>query len=176
MPTQLVAGNRWQESVHKSVAKVTVYSPENKPLYSGSVFAISPRQLVTANHVCAGVKPGGTIGIRESNRVIGFKIKKINRGADLCLLEGPHKLKPLKLANRQPKIGEKASVFGYPLGVGAFLTEGSYGYEAEIYGDLRQFLSIQSCGGNSGSPVLNKYGRVTGVLIEGISSPFPLRS
>lgn len=168
LPTNLSAGGRWQEAIHESVAKVRVFSPGNKELYTGSGFAISNDRLLTAAHVCEGLQKGGTIGITENGRIIGFRVLKQNRNADLCILQGRHKLKPLKIAPTEPKQGGTAYTFGYPLGVGAFLTKGSYGALGEINGNLRRFLSVRACGGNSGGPVLNWRGEVTGVLIEGI--------
>lgn len=152
----------------KSVETIYGYDKSGKKVGSGTAFAVSKNRLLTAEHVCDMVGEDGFLAFKEGGRLISFRILKKDKTADLCLLGGAHGLKPLKIAKKGPETGDIAATYGSPLGVGDVYTEGRYGPIIDKGWGVRRQLSLQSCAGNSGGPVLNEDGEVTGVLVEAV--------
>jgi serine protease Do len=108
--------------------------------------------LVTNAHVC-----GHSNVIKTVDGL--HKVLKLSDKVDLCLIENTRE-HGLPLAYTALQSLDKVIVTGYPLGqpitsrigraVGMF--QGNY------------FISVAVFGGNSGSPVMNKYGEVAGVV------------
>ena len=148
---------------------------------SGSGFVVSwagHDHLLTAGHVCErayaanammslsflsgdGVATGGL-----------YKVKRISDKADLCelsaLVPAPHGLRSLQLAWYDPEAGAPLTIMGAPYGYYPVTSEGAYISRVFINGNVFLSGSAPTVGpGNSGSPVLDRHGRVAGLLVMG---------
>jgi hypothetical protein len=91
---------------------------------------------------------------------------------DLCLLEPNPNIKAFKLASSYEN-GELVRVIGFPRGLSKTIRKGRIFNKDEAYFPwlkrTTEFVHISSIGypGNSGSPVINKWGNVVGVLFAG---------
>jgi len=111
------------------------------------------------------------------------KIIKVSKGDDLCLLEAHIKTVPLKIAGQNERIApfEDLKIIGAP--GGAYMLQmnakNSYEYmprynlpmfhDMIYYGSDYIFLSAIVIPGTSGSPILNKHGRVVGIIFASSS-------
>lgn len=85
-------------------------------------------------------------------------------GEDIALiqLDRSYPGRALELAAGTPPVGEPLTITGYPMGLPAIKASGKVlNYGTHFF---RTDLDVQS--GNSGSPVLNRQGRVAGVLVR----------
>lgn len=157
---------------------------------SGTGFQIissSGKQFTMTNrHVCDGLK-NRNMGIDdvqwqdvEGNKGI-IKIIYRDEKADLCLLEGIKSLRALKPA-KSFKLKEKIALIGHPGGRGLSYETGFFVEKKDItissycYKNIKKFCYIKyktnhintiAYPGNSGSPVLDFFGNVVGVLFAG---------
>lgn len=117
--------------------------------------------LMTAAHVCIGlIPPNEWVRISPQHDVCVAK-------ARLESIVGGYKvLKPAStLENFQ-----RVYILGHPLGQGLTLTEGTVAGKI-MFNDL-WFNAVTAVAypGNSGSPVLDKYGNVVGILVAGLQT------
>ena len=93
---------------------------------------------------------------------------------DVALLIVPYNSKPpLRMPTKQPVVGQRVFMVGFPIGLGPTLTIGNIannGIEVPDRGK-KQLFSISGCGGNSGSPVVDKDGKLISVLQIGFGYP-----
>jgi S1-C subfamily serine protease len=101
------------------------------------------------------------------------EIIKIDDLHDLCLVTSNRK-EGLKLANIESKPLDKVYLVGFPRGMDRVIREGRIIGEEKIFAPWLDgqtvdtlFISTIAYGGNSGSPVTNEQGDVTGVLFAG---------
>ena len=137
---------------------------------SGTGFFVSPSGHVVTNHhvidECSTVRviPAGG---QETSAYIVAKDKT----NDLAILKTsitPTVVPPLR---KQPRLGEAVYVFGFPL-TGLLATSGNFtmGSITALFGmaDDSRLLQISAPvqAGNSGGPLLDKYGHVVGVIVS----------
>jgi S1-C subfamily serine protease len=140
--------------------------------YEGSGFAVAPDTIVTNAHVLAGAdavrvkRPDGTV--REAT-VVAF-----DGARDLAVLEVPD-LGQEPLERAEAELGGDGIVIGYPGGqdvprvAPTRVEDRRSAIGRDIYGRERTerqvlFLSADLQQGDSGSPVIDQQGRVTGVV------------
>lgn len=137
---------------------------DSEPLATGFYLVYrGTTYLITNHHVC-----DNRLGVDTKE---GYHpILAMSKKTDLCLLQS-FRSDGLRLAFQDADILDKVHVLGYPLGYD--ITSRSGRIVKDYYtdfpwissGDIRVFhVSVAIFGGNSGSPLLNDYGRVIGVV------------
>ena len=176
------------KNIHLSVGRLEAYKKitvgDEEKLISmgnGTGFAISPHEIMTANHVCK---------VLEDNNVVmklmyfdGKQLQKVDEEMipviqdeerDLCILflyNNP--LQWIEFADKKPDIHDIIYTYGFPRK--AFtLTTGYYGYNVGIK-DIEEdektvkrsttSMSLSAFYGNSGGPIVDKDGKFVGVLV-----------
>ena len=140
--------------------------------YSGSGFAVDDEHVVTNAHVVAGARDielHVNDGRRVTANVVVFDARR-----DLALLHAPgHALRPLALA--EAAVGDVLAVIGYPGGqseprvAAARIERWVSGIGRDIFGrgpTERElyFLAAELRSGDSGAPLVDRAGRVVGVV------------
>ncbi|MFA5899295.1 MAG: Do family serine endopeptidase [Hyphomicrobium sp.] len=141
-------------------------SPQRPRQAAGSGFVVSPDgYIVTNNHVVDGAtKVKVSFDDQEE---IDAKIVGTDPRTDLALLKIEPK-KPLtvvKLAGKNPRVGDWVLAVGNPFGLGGTVTAGIVSALARNIGGPYDYMQIDAAvnHGNSGGPTFNLEGDVVGV-------------
>lgn len=166
-------------------AEIKKYAPYTPPLkdrvgnnYCSSSIVRHRNQVftVTNNHCCdIGVQEFGHNNVRVRDTI--EKIVHRSRNHDICVLTSWLSYSPIRISSKPLKPLDKVLVMGYPRG--SFLTP-RFGHV--IAQDISvcipdfsgnpvctpgDFISTTIYGGNSGSPVFDRNGRLTAVIYAG---------
>jgi len=152
---------------------------EYKSSGSGSIIIhdVIQSYILTAGHICDiehamglihnSVPKGLEYRILDANgRYHTARIYKVDRDNDICILQTSRLTLPaIKFRNNGPKFGEKFYNLAAPAGFAGTnyvpLVEGRYsGFTAR-----HMVFSIPAVGGSSGSPIFDKNGEMTGMII-----------
>jgi len=137
----------------------------------GTAFLVE-NHLLTAGHICEDIlkqKTTATLTYIDTNGQVqeggSFFPKKVSKKHDICelgtLVPVTHKMKNLRLRSGTIPLGEHVWVVGAPRGIFPVITDGYVtGHSEDIL-----WTSTPVTGGNSGSPVLDDYGAVVGLVI-----------
>lgn len=143
--------------------------------------ANSVKKEVHVNGVAVTIKYSEKIQPEEVYLTIGNlkrKILYISKVHDICFLE-PMGNKYFRLANDVHR-GERVTIIGHPRGMEQSMSDGrmvgsgssSFPWLPEA-GVVRYYRSTAlAYPGNSGSPVVNRYGNVVGILFAGVSTDY----
>lgn len=133
----------------------------------GTSFAISEHYLLTAGHMCDGVKKvalEGTNHVRFAADVVDYELD-YDTNADICLLHTDRKLpQSVSFALQMPSAGDEVWYVGYPLGdftkgVGVYVGDTDEAHNND-------FTSSAPCDhGASGSAMFSASG-VYGILVR----------
>lgn len=108
--------------------------------------------FMTAAHVCRTFLPG-------------FYEVIIAKDTDLCVVKLPNSKDPALSLAHSYRDFEPVWVLGFPFGETLTLTQGSFaGQLPGIQGEMEPVITAQVYPGNSGSPVLDMYGHVVGLI------------
>ena len=132
------------------------------------------------NQIKKGLKPRTFPPLKDSDLVdelikVGSAYRRIiavDEFHDLCILEGNINIPAFTMADSY-RSGELVRVIGYPRGLSKTVRKGRIFDKQSSYFPWLQrtteYVHISAIGypGNSGSPVIDKYGRVIGVLFAG---------
>jgi S1-C subfamily serine protease len=168
----------------RATVLVVVLDDDDEPCGFGSGFLVRDSQTVATNHhVIASViesVPGETdcknlvIGISDGSglrvdRFLSAQVLKSDEKTDVALLKlldsQDDELKPIPIANGEPRLGDAIRIFGYPAigGVSLTVTDGFLGGLDESESVALYKTASQIAGGNSGGPVVDENGRVVGL-------------
>lgn len=156
-----------QDVVEKSTGKSNEESGSG--VSTGTAWLISPTNLVTANHV---IDNAASIQVVVGdNEVMDAVVVATDPSNDIAILKlkKPLKSAPLYLSTKQPRLGSRVAVLGYPLpdvlGLKIQATTGEIS-GLRGYADDQRFYQISAPvqSGNSGGPLLNQEGEVVGIV------------
>lgn len=173
------------ENLLNATVKLTVTTPDGKPIYGGTGFVIKTDSegswIVTNKHICIGAMIdksylGNEEGLQTFRPILAqgrktpidfVAINRVSQNQDLCLLRSKRQYKTVLPIAAKISKGEKIYTFGFPLGIPEFnagkITEIMSGTKLYFYNasDAKVFY------GASGSAVINEKGEVVGV-VQGI--------
>ena len=178
-----------KEKVVPYVHKMMMYDSSNVLVGTGTGFDVEFKGKVytlTNKHICqqymaietSNQGEGGGIYMYQTFQVQKengekLKILKISQDHDLCLLETKAE-KGLKISRQDVELHDSVTVVGHPRGLPLTVRHGTmtasmndimpWVKATPIHYNL---LTVVAYGGNSGSPITNKYGEVIGVLFAG---------
>ena len=172
------------KNVKSSVVVIKTFSKAGSPIAQGSGFFINMTgEVITNNHVIADaaiIEIETTDG--ETYKARNIITRDVQSDLAKLLIDIPaDKIKPLRLNNILPEVGEKILVIGSPQGLEQTATEGivSAVRKLESFGYVIQ-ISAPISPGSSGSPVMNMLGQVIGVatfqMIDGQNLNFAMPS
>ncbi len=136
---------------------------------TGTGFFLSTKgQIITTAHVVDGC---GILRIFYRDNTYDVSLIKVDQHNDLALLQNSitgHKTAQLEI-DRMPRLGEPVITFAYPLSSVLSskpeVTDGILSSTVGLNDDSRYFqISTPVQSGNSGGPLLDKFGRVIGVV------------
>lgn len=176
----------WEEVMEASrgaLARISVGTCTGPTMGSG--FFIDERHVVTAAHV---VEDATELSIQtESQAALAATVLDLDIGHDVALLrtEPQSGLAPLRLREQEARQASELAVIGFPLGVHSpQISDGivSGSSEPVEYAD-RVVESVfttnaSTNGGNSGGPVVDRFGEVIGLVsggVEWVGAPDALR-
>lgn len=133
-----------------------------------TAFKVDERHVMTAGHCCE-TEEGHTFSYsgKGPHAVPGASLKVVfdNDDHDVCVLRGPVVGAPLWLADQDPAIGDRVWTAGWPRNH-FLISDGHWSGRRGTGKDERGVTSTVGWYGASGSPVMDRRGRVVGVLIE----------
>lgn len=146
----------------------------NQLLGAGTAFFITDDgYLVTADHVVRGVHK---VRVKTNDKFFDAKVVKTDQKVDLALLKvDGNSFTALALAaTKGPELGADVFTIGFPnpdvQGFEAKYTDGKISSLAGLHDDPSTFqISVPVQPGNSGGPLLNRYGAVDGVVVAGLN-------
>ncbi len=142
----------------------------NTPRGEGSGFVISSQggtsTIVTAYHVVADVWASDARLVRVTQGPARFEgtVVRVNEQEDLALLTVPSKLPALAVATAPPAVGDPVVVAGAPFGFQGTVTSGIVSALRPLDGKSYIQFSAPTNPGNSGGPVVDRSGRVLGIV------------
>ena len=126
--------------------------------------------LVTNKHVCDPLDKGFTL---STENMESLEVIKRSENHDLCLLKSDRDT-GIELAQKPSRVMDEVILVGHPRGLPLVVRHGHVMSNETIdpdwleTGEIRgQIISTTTYGGSSGSPVINRYGKVVGVLFAG---------
>lgn len=180
---------RVEDIAYKSTVKLQVRRIGHTEALGASGFAIDKSRIMTAGHFCLTAYEGAVTGLLEDSVEIVYvnnngelsiienaKVESIDEKLDLCVIKKEkHGIVPLDLAGEKTelKVHDSVIIVGSPLGFfpvtesGRVITPLSEGFNV-VSLNGRLLVSAPVTSGNSGGPVLNRQGKVIGVVIAKI--------
>ncbi|NED99210.1 MarP family serine protease [Phytoactinopolyspora halotolerans] len=156
-----------------SVIKITGRAQECSRVLEGTGFVIAPERVMTNAHVVAGVAEP-VVSFADGDP-LAAQVVQFDPDTDVAVLavpDLPHD--PLNFAENEPVAGDDGVVIGYPEGnpltTSSVRVRGQYELRGhDIYGTDQVERSVVALRGsvrpgNSGGPVVNLWGNVTGVI------------
>jgi S1-C subfamily serine protease len=143
-----------------------IYEVET-PDGTGTAFAVSGNQAITAAHVVEGAKTVTLTSISGARLSATVVKRDVRRDVALLQLAGAQFPATLNLSRDFAVTGAQVIVIGCPLGACGSVTTGIVSFSARrIDGAALVQIDAQINPGNSGGPILNTNGDVIGIVRE----------
>ena len=170
-PRELADGMRFTEDPQAmeqaagSVVMLEIYDGQGKKLRTGSGFcAFEPGLLVTAAHVITNMEYAiATCDDGKTFRVDHVIVADEESDVAICAIPEDAGLTPLEAATGDPMRGEKVAAIGSQFGIVNLITLGNVCGSFEMTDATWILFTAPVSSGNSGGPVLNDQGKVTGI-------------
>ena len=167
-PEPPVAISQIVANVQQAVVMIRTFNPDMEPIGLGTGFFINERgHLITNYHVLEGAY-AATVKTRDGQSYPVVAVLAENKAVDLIKLAVDIPVEHrrwLQITETPPDIADQVVVVGSPLGLEQTVSEGIVSAIREIpdVGTLFQ-VSAPISSGSSGSPVVNRQGRVVGII------------
>ena len=154
--------------VQQAVVTIRTFNPDMKPMGLGTGFFINNQgHLITNHHVLEGAY-AATVKTQDGESYPVISVLADNETVDLIKLavEIPAAQRRwLQISETPPAIADQVVVVGSPLGLEQTVSEGIVSAIRDVpdVGTIFQF-SAPISSGSSGSPVVNQYGQVVGIV------------
>ncbi|MGD9331956.1 MAG: tetratricopeptide repeat protein [Desulfobacterales bacterium] len=160
--------NRIVADVQQAVVTIRTFDPDMEPIGLGTGFFINDQgHLITNHHVLEGAY-AATVRTRDGKTYPVVSVLAENASVDLIELSvdiPQEDRRWLKVTEKLPSIADQVVVVGSPLGLEQTVSEGIVSAIRDIpeVGTIFQ-MSAPISRGSSGSPVVNRYGQVVGIV------------
>lgn len=173
-PDQALSTNPAVAAVQASVLKIRGRAPSCQRALEGSGFVIGPQLVLTNAHVVAGTT-STSIEVPGRRSDLDASVVFYDPEVDVAILRVPGlRAKPLEFEQSPTKAGDDAIVLGYPLDGPFTVTPARIRQEINLRGPdiydsgevTRDVYTVRAVvrSGNSGGPLIDTAGRVTGVV------------
>lgn len=171
VPVRAMDAQALYQKIKGSVVVVYQMGGGGRPIALGSGFAIGDGTLVATNHHMVGGASGFvTVQTADGTTLRDIKVLRVSRENDLAVIKLPKALPPLELSPGAAGIGQEVAALGNPEGLSGTLSTGVVsGIRSYPNWNVKEVLQITVpvSPGSSGSPLLDKHGRVVGVVYAG---------
>jgi len=153
--------------VRPSVVTVRVQGRDGDQLGIGTGFVIDPQGLIATNfHVIQEGRPF-TVETSSGRKPPVLAVEASDRNGDLAIIRvdvGDQPLPALPLAPALPAQGSPVLAFGNPLGLKDSVVDGIVSALREVQGQELIQVAMPIEPGNSGGPLVDRQGRVLGII------------
>ena len=162
-------GRVYRDNVEKVVLANT-FDPNRKPLSQGSGFILNPEGTVVTNHHVIAGADSIQVKMPSGAFYMASGVSAVDCFADLALLDlsvAGNKLPYVELADASKvKVGDAVVAIGNPLSLEASVSDGIVSGIRESADSTHQYFQTTApvSFGNSGGPLLDRFGRVIGVV------------
>jgi S1-C subfamily serine protease len=154
--------------------------PDSKNLEaSGSGFFVSSNGcLVTNHHVVKGAR---RVMVKAGELTLPATVVRVDVTNDLALVKVTGLFRPLRVSTNEVQLGDPVFTIGFPdidlQGTQPKYTAGTISSLSGIRDDPTEYqISVQVQPGNSGGPLVDKAGKVAGVIVARLNDFAALRS
>ncbi|KAA0097581.1 serine protease [Mycolicibacterium sp. P1-18] len=171
-PDAALAANPVVAATRPSVLKIRGVATSCQKVLEGSGFVVAPNRVMSNAHVVAGSE---SVTVESEGKTYDATVVSYDPNADISILDVPDlPAKPLEFDMQEAATGTDALVMGYPGGGEFTATPGRIREIIQLNGPdiyhtttvTREVYTIRGTvrQGNSGGPLIDKDGRVLGVV------------
>ncbi len=171
-PDESLASSAVVGAVRASVVKVRGVAPGCQKVLEGTGFVVAPNRVMSNAHVVAG---SDSVTVKSDGQVYDATVVSYDPNADISILQVPDlAARPFEFAEQAAVTGTDALLLGFPGGGEFVATPARIRETIELKGPdiyrtttvTREVYTIRGVvrQGNSGGPLINRGGRVLGVV------------
>jgi serine protease Do len=165
-PSDEPALEQLTQQVRRSVVVITTTGLDGKQQGMGAGFIISDSGLVATNYHVIGEGRDIRVRLADGRQAAVTEVHASDRVLDLAILKiDAGNLKPLELGDSAlVKQGQSVAAFGNPQGLQHSVVSGVVSGVRELNGRTMLQLAMPIEPGNSGGPLVDRHGRVQGIV------------
>lgn len=158
-----------QQALYARVASSVVYLANGKSIGSG--FFVQPGLILTSRHVIEGAATLD-VTLSDGRKLAGTVVERAGGEIDLALIRVPAtNVAPLELSLQSPKVGAWIASVGHGVDSPWTFTTGMV---SNVYMNRQGWPALQTQiplnPGSSGGPIVDRHGKVVGIVAKGITS------